>query len=253
MSERDRLLLREAYAFDECTEKLSDDGSAIVSQVSSDIEMLRILYAYRVAAITPSTPKLGVVKNVLFRIRSLLGLSWDELRIAMCSLRKISGPDITQLPNHRTWIVDETVLATFDTGSVMVELAKGSLCHIRAIIENQIHWLQFREIVPLWGFFVRACPPSPELLNDLSELTWASDSKIAHFVLEENLYNVVQWLKTFRPIPVELVNRFEPELDHCFLRNRSENRDSLEKEWMQWWEKCQEYGKHLPIFEPRKL
>ncbi|KAJ6490928.1 hypothetical protein C8R45DRAFT_991166, partial [Mycena sanguinolenta] len=213
-----------------------------VSQVSLDT--LRILYAFRVTATAPYG------WNTLFRIRCLLGLSWDELRAAICPLREILGRDITQLTNHRTWIVDETVLATLDTSSVLAELAKSSLCHIRTMIAGQINGTVFDEIVPTWGFFVRACPPSPELLNDLSEFAGASDRKISDWASTEDLYNVVQWLKTFRPIPVELVNRFEDKLEVSPWPDAWNSKDSLEREWMVWWEKCQEYGKRLTILEP---
>ena len=41
---------------------------------------------------------------------------------------------------------------------------------------------------------------------------------------------------------MELVNRFEHELEELLQYG-----DSLEEEWMEWWEKCQEYQKHLTI------
>jgi hypothetical protein len=138
MSACDHLWFEETCDFFKSTEKLSNNRPAIVSQVSLGIDTLRILYAYKVTATTPD-----VGSNFLFKIRRLLGLSWDELRAAICQLRKILGRDITQLTNHRlthhrTWILDETVLAAFDTGSVLAELAKSSLCHIRAMIRGQI-------------------------------------------------------------------------------------------------------------------
>ncbi|KAJ6490914.1 hypothetical protein C8R45DRAFT_195088 [Mycena sanguinolenta] len=132
MSECDDLWFEEARNLRSSTEKLSNNCPALVSQVSLDIATLRIPYAYKVTATAPYG------WNTLFRIRCLLGLSWDELRAAICSLRKILGPDITRMPNHRTWIADETVLATFHTNSVLAELAKSSLCHIRAMIKTQI-------------------------------------------------------------------------------------------------------------------
>ncbi|KAJ7866104.1 hypothetical protein B0H13DRAFT_1898272 [Mycena leptocephala] len=204
----EELLLEEACDFFTSTEEVSSNSPEIVSQVSLNIDTLRILYAYRVTATMPDSGS-----DILFRIRFLLGLSWDELRAAMCALRQILGQDITQLTNcrtlRRTCILDETVLATLDTDAVLAELAKGSLRHIRAMIDGQIDKRALYEIVQNWGFFVRACPPSPELLNDLSEFAWFSENDIGDWAVIEDLHSTVRWLKTFRVTPKELLDCFE--------------------------------------------
>ncbi|KAF7378501.1 Nwd2 [Mycena sanguinolenta] len=241
MSMCDRLWVAETRNFFVSTEALSNNRPSIVSPVSFDRNSLRILYAYKVIA---NTPQEG---NYLFKTRYLLGLSWDELRAAICRLRGILGRDITQLMDHRTWTLDERVLAPFDMDSVLAELAKSCLCHIRATMRGQIDLMVLCEIVPNWGCFVRACPPSPELLNDLSEFARASDGEIDSLSSHTDLYDVVQWLKTFHPIPVELVNRFEDLLEDYLLHDGWDTRDSMENDWMEWWEMCQEYGKHLTI------
>ncbi|KAJ7440604.1 hypothetical protein FB451DRAFT_125982 [Mycena latifolia] len=91
MSVCENLWLKEACDFLEPTEQLSNNGPDILSQVSLDADMLRILYAYKVTVITPH-----VGSSFLFSIRRLLGLSWDELRAAICALREILGGDITR-------------------------------------------------------------------------------------------------------------------------------------------------------------
>ncbi|KAJ7809030.1 hypothetical protein B0H13DRAFT_1928142 [Mycena leptocephala] len=208
----EELLLEEACDFFTSTEEVSSNSPEIVSQVSLNIDTLRILYAYRVTATMPDSGS-----DILFRIRFLLGLSWDELRAAMCALRQILGQDITQLTNcrtlRRTCILDETVLATLDTDAVLAELAKGSLRHIRAMIDGQIDKRALYEIVQNWGFFVRACPPSPELLDDLSEFAWFSKNDIGDWAVIEDLHSTVRWLKTFRVTPKELLDCFERELE----------------------------------------
>ncbi|KAJ6490908.1 hypothetical protein C8R45DRAFT_991105 [Mycena sanguinolenta] len=170
MSVCEDLCYQEAGDFLDSTERPS--SPAIVSQVSLDINTLRVLYACIVTAITPN-----VGWDCLFKIRNLLGLSWDELRAAISPLRRIFGRDTVQLTNHRTWIVDETGLATLDTSSVLAELAKSSLFHIG-------------------GSFYEPVLLHPNLLlNDLSEFARVSDSEIGTWDTLEDFYNVVQWLK----------------------------------------------------------
>ncbi|KAJ7728624.1 hypothetical protein B0H16DRAFT_240531 [Mycena metata] len=206
-----------------------------LTRVSLDRETLKILYACKVAACVP-----GSRGNSLFMTRRLLGLSWDKFRAAFCSMRGILGQDLTQ-PTNRTWIVDERVLATFDAGSVMAELAKACWGQMHAVIRGQMSLAALREIVPpsSWGVLVRACPP-PGLLNDLSELAEALDCLEEYWVWPSDFYNLLQCLKTLSPIPVELVNRLEHKLGE-------ENRDQMEEDWMKWWQQCQEYSKHLTI------
>jgi hypothetical protein len=113
-------------------DKRSRNDSHTLSHMSLNIETLRILYAYKVTAMIPYS------RHVLFRIGFLLGLSWDELRAAFCPLCEILGRDTAHLTKRRkrrkrrTCILDETLLATLDTGSVLVELAKASLRQIDA-------------------------------------------------------------------------------------------------------------------------
>jgi hypothetical protein len=124
-------LLEEARDFLTSTEKLSNDCHDIVSQVSLNIDTLRIPYAYKITATMPESG------NVLFKIRLLLGISWDE----------ILGRDVARLTKHRpppTYILDEALLATLDTSSVLAELAKGSWCRMDGLINGQIDWLAFR-------------------------------------------------------------------------------------------------------------
>ncbi|KAJ7717469.1 hypothetical protein B0H16DRAFT_1740576 [Mycena metata] len=90
-----------------------------------------------------------------------------------------------------------------------------------------------------WGFFLRACPP-PELLNVLTEFARASDCMVKNGASITDLYNVVQCLKTFRPIPVELIIRFEHEIGDVSI-------DRMEEDWTKWWATCQEYGKRLTV------
>jgi hypothetical protein len=101
--------------------------------------MLRIIYAYKVIAI--GTRSGG--GDFLFRTHCILGLSWDELRGVLGSLRGTFRRDVTQPANHRTWIVDEKALAVFDGGSVMEDLAKACLWHMRAVIRGQMSWSTF--------------------------------------------------------------------------------------------------------------
>ncbi|KAJ7718810.1 hypothetical protein B0H16DRAFT_1475331 [Mycena metata] len=207
------------------------------TRVSVDRDILRLLYACKVTAIN-NRPERG---NPLFTTCYLLGISWDKLRAAFRSLRGILGRDVTQ-PTNRTWIVDERALATFDTSSILAELAKGCVCHIRAMVRGPIDLTAFPKIAPDWGFFLRASPP-PGLLNSLHEVGEALDYREPCWVFgvwPPDVHNALQCLKTLSPIPMELVNRLERKLG-------DKNRGRMEEEWMKWRVQCRAYSKHLTI------
>ncbi|KAJ6587293.1 hypothetical protein B0H10DRAFT_1961476 [Mycena sp. CBHHK59/15] len=150
------------------------------SQISPQLS--RILYAYR---ILPHTH----IGHFLFRIHLLLGLSWDELRTAIGPLRSSQGDALAQAQELLTSIDHPTFLERLDCNSLLLEFAKGGL-HVMGEMNNGCwpsKWARG------WGYFLRSCPPSPDLLHNVSQIDLtAMEANI--FPHPEDVHNVVQWL-----------------------------------------------------------
>jgi hypothetical protein len=126
------LLCDEAWEISCREEHQSNNCHDILSQTPP--QLTAILYAYRlIADIYP-----GVV---LLKIHFLLGLSWDELRAAICPLRGILGHDMARLQGLRTCDLDQTLLTKLDSDSILLELARGTLRVFGAVINREMeHW-----------------------------------------------------------------------------------------------------------------
>ncbi|KAJ7817409.1 hypothetical protein B0H13DRAFT_2683176, partial [Mycena leptocephala] len=106
-------------------------------------------------------------------------------------------------------------LQTVDFSSLLLSLAKGGLHVTKAMNDRSLGWL-----VAGWAFFLRSCPPLPDLMYDLSQVElklteWHTSSKtiwIPGFPSPEDLHSVIQWLKTFPQSPTEQLARFEHHL-----------------------------------------
>ncbi|KAJ7882927.1 hypothetical protein B0H13DRAFT_1890629 [Mycena leptocephala] len=65
-------------------------------------------------------------------------------------------------------------------------------------------------------------------VNDLSEFAWFSENESGDWAGIEDLHGTVQWLKTFRMTPKELLDCLEHEFEDYLSHVRWTNRDSLE-------------------------
>jgi hypothetical protein len=95
-------------------------------------QLIRILSVYRVC---PSMSKEG--PRFLLQIRLLLGMSWEELRLPICALRVILGNDRERLRRLLTANLDDTVWGAFDYKGLLIELARGSLRLLEAMINSE--------------------------------------------------------------------------------------------------------------------
>ncbi|KAJ7759787.1 hypothetical protein DFH07DRAFT_443279, partial [Mycena maculata] len=99
-------------------ERQLDNCHDILSRTSP--QLIKILSSYRVF------PKI-CDGCFLVRIHFLLGLSWEELRTAICPLRGILGDDPTRLQELLIFDPEETFLGRQDSDSLLLELARGGL------------------------------------------------------------------------------------------------------------------------------
>jgi hypothetical protein len=117
---------------------------SIMSQMSP--QLIRILYIYKVY---PHN-RFGV-HSLLVRIHLIMGISWDELRAAICPLREILGEDpellrrllqdnILRFRQLLTLYFDETFLGRLDCNSLLLELAKAALSALGVMIECKSYW-----------------------------------------------------------------------------------------------------------------
>ncbi|KAF7347052.1 putative nwd2 protein [Mycena venus] len=161
--------------------------------VQTSPQLIRILYASRIIPYAEDT----YVPGILFRIHFLLGVSWDDLSAAICPLRRIVGQEWAQLQRLVTCNLDETFFTRADSNSILMELATGALRVFKAmVVDGRNQAVIFVTVTRGWGFFLRACPFSPDLLQSLSEIEAAPIGQ-NHRGYSEDLHSVLQWLKAF--------------------------------------------------------
>jgi hypothetical protein len=118
-----------------------------VSQKSPQVK--RILHAYILFANCTSTSdsfrrsdSFGMGRRILLRIRILLGLSWDELKAAICPLRDIVCDDTLRVTELLTLNSNETFFQRVDSDSLLLELQRGGLLAIQAATDRELEWSQ---------------------------------------------------------------------------------------------------------------
>ncbi|KAJ7787809.1 hypothetical protein B0H13DRAFT_1936687, partial [Mycena leptocephala] len=80
-----------------------------------------------------------------------------------------------------------------------------------------------------WSYYLRACPPSPKLLQDLEPILEDYRDEFRY-----EYHNIVQWLKTFPQLPQELISRVEGYLDgkgFSLYYDRSTGINIWERNW----------------------
>lgn len=147
-------------------------------------QLIRILHAYQVI------PDPG---EGLFKIHVLLGITWDQLRAAICPLREIVGNDPIQLQEIPFNFAQSRFLGKLDSSTFWLELAMGGM----RLLGEMVHtgWHEPRWIIEGWGFWLRSCPPSSALLKALSDIGLIKNSEIYLLGRPEEIHNVLQWLK----------------------------------------------------------
>ncbi|KAJ6551962.1 hypothetical protein B0H19DRAFT_1159485 [Mycena capillaripes] len=188
--------------------------------------LVKILSAYQVLHRIPY----GGASNNLLKIRSLLDLSWDELRMIICPLRAILGEDDKELEGL---LISQppTMFSRLDFDSLMAELGSGVLRLIKRLLRHEVDQ-HFRAYIDGWGLLLRSCPTNPVLLQDLSEVL--GETFLYH--CPDDSHHIIQWLKTFSQSPFQLIAHFEHYLKTQLqlYPTRKLTFKSLEADWRKW-------------------
>jgi hypothetical protein len=103
-------------------------------------QLIKILSACRVLHRIPY----GGAADNLLKIRILLDLSWDELRMVICPLRAIVGEDDEKLKGLLI-SVPETLFSRLNFDSLVNDLGYGFLRLIKRLVRDEVD-RQFRSV-----------------------------------------------------------------------------------------------------------
>ncbi|KAF8187281.1 hypothetical protein K438DRAFT_2019536 [Mycena galopus ATCC 62051] len=248
----DLIQLWEDYVFMESWDTLCDDpGSSKKPQSTTFNDALAQASPQSIRVLYVSKLFLNVSALLgyrLARIHLLLGLSWGELRAAVACLRGLLGDNAIPVHKLMNFNSDAVFLQSLDSSSLLLDLAKGSLRAMQATSDGRssLDWG-----ADGCGFFIRSCPPSHELLHNVSEIRlprdppgqghdWYNSPRPA------DLHNILQWLKiqTFPESPAALITRLEHSLKVSMEPIRWPQMygvDELERQWVNWREKHKGY------------
>jgi hypothetical protein len=123
----------------------SYNNEEILSQASPQLS--RILQGYRV--MRPFLPGFDAVCGLspLFNIRLLLNLPWDEIKKAICPLRRIIGENKGELEELFYATSNPTLWQQPHSGSIFWDLARGYLRTMNSILLHRLPW-NFRQVTP---------------------------------------------------------------------------------------------------------
>ncbi|KAJ7815461.1 hypothetical protein B0H13DRAFT_1924162 [Mycena leptocephala] len=145
-----------------------------------------------------------------YQLRLLLGVSWDNVRMALSAARSMIDRISREQVVARTITILALVLELYpaNLSSLISALACGYLHLIQR--NGPVHTALYSELnvsMPHnthghWGTLIRCCPPSsPELLSQLHKFVplWEcfNSDVYYHVLCPEYFYNVLQWLKVF--------------------------------------------------------
>ncbi|KAJ7443947.1 hypothetical protein B0H11DRAFT_453550 [Mycena galericulata] len=182
--------------------------------------LIRLL---RVSMVLPaSTP--------LFPFRVLLNASWEELRSVICALRPILGREVGSLLPLWTPLQDpDFAREIYPWSSVFTAVAHQSITIVKGWYAGVVpaemigYWLE-------WGRYVRSSPTCFELLRELRGFVPLDDDQRG-LTPENEVYDVLKWLKSFPDPPRDDISRWTG-----FLPGGTEfGRDqAYEARWMSW-------------------
>ncbi|KAJ6551280.1 hypothetical protein B0H19DRAFT_1378054 [Mycena capillaripes] len=197
----------------------------VLSQASPSL--LKILRAI------PLVVHYGMTSH-LFKTRLLLDFSWDEMRTAFSSLRSLKDQDggedfIRKVSN----VALDRGLLPWSFDSMMWDFACGALHALQQIVRGEVDPCILVSLAG-WSRYLRSCPPSPKLLQDLCEIEPILKGTYRKVLADVQCHNVVHWLKTFPEPQQELIGRVE-----CYLeteRALSPDKGDPEDDWREWHE-----------------
>ncbi|KAJ7445938.1 hypothetical protein B0H11DRAFT_2249115 [Mycena galericulata] len=103
-----------------------DKYHQVLLQVSP--QLIRILRACKFFPIE--------LTNILYRLHHLLDLSWDELRLTICSLRELVGEDTDRLQELFAFTLNSTLIVEHNFDSIVRDLVWGALYSIKGAISS---------------------------------------------------------------------------------------------------------------------
>ncbi|KAJ6511521.1 hypothetical protein C8R47DRAFT_1095334 [Mycena vitilis] len=166
----------------------------------------------------------------LIRFRVLLNVSWEDLRTIVCALRPVFGRNDAALIQLWRSLQDPTFArAIAPWSTVFRDLAHQSIRMMRAAYIGTIpmevvgYWLE-------WGRYVRSCPPSDELLHELTGFVPRDDSQY-NIATESEIYDVLRWLESFPGVPQDEWSRWAKFLP---AETELEREYAYEARWTSW-------------------
>ncbi|KAF8129130.1 hypothetical protein K438DRAFT_878746 [Mycena galopus ATCC 62051] len=166
-----------------------------------------------------------MARYLLTGTRLLLNLSWDELRTAICSLCPlIPTSDMEKIVKNVFRIAWNPAFSPPPCDTILRNCTCGALCLMRQIIQGEVD-KSFQQYILGWSFYLRSCPPSYKLLEELRDIEPFSN----------DAYNIMQWLKTFPRPPRELINSFQGFRDQRDpFGFKFQPPDIIERDWEAW-------------------
>ncbi|KAJ7887760.1 hypothetical protein B0H13DRAFT_1888717 [Mycena leptocephala] len=178
--------------------------------------LIRILQARRL--LLPNQPDSHSRSSYieLFCIHIILGLPWDDIQNAICSLRPLS-PTHDPRFSYVLFSFLPTLYREHDThdprSTVSTALGIGFLRFIRQIGNREpSFWLWrfclFNDLKE-WGRHIRSSDPTPELMNELHEFVppWDVFKAEGGKLDPVDFYDVVQWLRNAPDPQPDLIAR----------------------------------------------
>ncbi|KAJ7239711.1 hypothetical protein C8J57DRAFT_109420 [Mycena rebaudengoi] len=196
-------------------------------------------------------------RPILYQVRLLLGVSWDNMLAALSAVRSI----IDRASHVRVVAGTITILALVlelypaelprlisDLGCGLLHLIQQNGSVHAALYSESNNSLSYRTH-RYWGTFIRCSPKSStELLSQLHKFVppwdlFTSPPNMFDMLCPEDFYNVLQWLKSLPDPPLELIERWQGYLKKSRLifmgrvkerKGQDEmNDERLEMEWRQ--------------------
>ncbi|KAF9077754.1 hypothetical protein BDP27DRAFT_488461 [Rhodocollybia butyracea] len=171
--------------------------------------------------------------RVLPVIRLLLDVSWDNLRITICSLRETIGKDKDMfLDLCRRLRLPSFGGEMLAWASISQDLARTCICVGKDIhagkLKDVMSWSRIQNHCN-WAFQLRLCPPCDKLLRDIEGLEPMSQLPEC---FPEDVHHVLKWLETFADSPVEVIARWRRYLEVTQITQAcSLNVDQAENGW----------------------
>ncbi|KAJ6484217.1 hypothetical protein C8R45DRAFT_1075423 [Mycena sanguinolenta] len=205
----DLIKLWEDYVFMHCLQGFQDNAQIQAhSKISRESEPIIVSPSHEITKVAVVMVFLGIP---FWRVPTYTGITWDELRATICSIRPIiskydQGPPMMKIllqlfPRESySWASRDVALRLIPT------LRKNPLSESVTVAARKL-WEEF----PL---LVRLCPPCPELYREL----WSIPIPSSGWIGEELIYHVTMWLESFPQGPtMELIafwrSRRTPEAD----------------------------------------